>query len=128
MYQTLNHQGDRLAGLGRNGGGTSCDVKGGGDVWLWGMQLAVFAAGTYEVTDYVISWTFPDLEGLHDTRPAPVLIVSVDDTSAPEAHSEKACVPASAPAPAPEAHSGDGVRASGTTGASEPPLLLDIAS
>lgn len=45
------------------------------------MQLAVFAAGTFEVTDYVISWTFPDLEGLHDTRPAPVLIVSVDDSS-----------------------------------------------
>ncbi len=49
------------------------------------LQLAVFRPGVYEVTDYMLSWTYPDLSSLHDTRPGPRLVLTVEDSSAPRA-------------------------------------------
>lgn len=47
------------------------------------VQLAVLAPGTYQVADYIVSWTFPELAGLHDTHPGPPLVITVEDSSAP---------------------------------------------
>lgn len=49
------------------------------------LQLAVFRPGVYEVTDYMLSWTYPDLSSLHDTRPGPRLVLTVEDSCAPRA-------------------------------------------
>ena len=38
------------------------------------VQLAVFRPGSYQVTDYLLSWTYPDLSSLHDARPGPPLV------------------------------------------------------
>ncbi len=57
----------------------------GADGHVGRLQLAVFAPGTYHVADYIISWTFPELAGLHDTRPGPPLVITIEDTSPPAA-------------------------------------------
>ena len=45
-------------------------------------QLAVFRPGTYQVTDYLLSWTYPDLSSLHDARPGPPLVSALSFAAA----------------------------------------------
>ena len=41
----------------------------------------MFQAGSYELGDLSLTYTFPDMENLHALRPAPTFLLSVEDTS-----------------------------------------------
>ena len=46
-------------------------------VSVW--QVAVFAPGMYELKGYTVSWTYPELRSLHDTRPGSPFLLTVED-------------------------------------------------
>jgi len=46
---------------------------------IW--QVAVFAPGVYELQGYTVSWTYPELRSLHDTRPGSPFLLVVEDSS-----------------------------------------------
>lgn len=52
----------------------SIDICSQSDSAVMFSQLAVFRPGTYQVTDYLLSWTYPDLSSLHDACPGPPLV------------------------------------------------------
>ena len=43
--------------------------------------MAVFAPGVYELRGYTISWTYPELRSLHDTRAGSPLLLTVEDSA-----------------------------------------------
>ncbi len=43
-------------------------------------QVAVFAPGVYELQGYTVSWTYPELRSLHDTRPGSPFLLVVEDS------------------------------------------------
>ena len=44
-------------------------------------QVAVFAPGVYELRGYTISWTYPELRSLHDTRAGSPFLLTVEDAA-----------------------------------------------
>ena len=44
------------------------------------LQVAVFAPGVYELKEYTISWTYPELRSLHDTRHGSPFWLTVEDS------------------------------------------------
>ncbi len=42
-------------------------------------QVAVFAAGVYEVSDYVIRWALPALDGAQHSQPGPPFLLTVEE-------------------------------------------------
>ncbi|KAK9823583.1 hypothetical protein WJX72_003982 [[Myrmecia] bisecta] len=45
------------------------------------LQVAVFGAGTYELTGVGVSWTYPDLDNLHATKLGPPFLVTVEEAA-----------------------------------------------
>lgn len=45
------------------------------------LQVAVFAPGVYELSDYSIAWSFPALDNLNAARPGPPIVLVVESPS-----------------------------------------------
>ena len=45
------------------------------------VQVAVFSPGVYELKGYTISWTYPELRSLHDTRAGSPFLLTVEDVA-----------------------------------------------